>query len=338
MSVLASDVYLYGSNFMRDNVQTDTGTQGGAIDKTKRVELVDIGANGTVQVVADAAEPDGTTAVDVQGRNVGGALVTDSIDVNVAAGTPTVGAVTFERLVKAVVTGTRGTGTIAVEASTATNTGTAQGGAAATASAMANIQLASGAITTDGEFDGQIVRITGATGANQIRQVITSTAATDTVEVSADWATVPDATSTYRVSEGFYFDGTSATAKEPNLVSEVRRIFHNAEADAAGGAARDFYDKGHFSNEHATLTYQGVDVIEQADPSGNIAFGFENAADDTSTNPRTAPAGVTFDSALKAFGDLVAGAEIGTWFNLTLPAGEPAANTSYTLRTDGSST
>lgn len=338
MSVLSSDVYLYGSVQMRDNVQTDTNTQGGAIDKGKRVELTDLGANGTMQVVSDAAEPDGTTEVDVQGRDAGGALITDAIDVNASAGTATAGSITFERIVKAVVTGTRGTGTIAVEAVTATDTGTAQGGAAATASAMANMQLASGAITSDNEFDGQILRITGGTGANQIRRIINSIAASDTVEVSADWTTVPDATSVYRISTGFYLDGTASPGAEPNLVSEVRRVFHNAEADAAGGSARDFYDKVHFSNEHATLTYLGVDVIEQADPSGNIDFGFEDSADDTTTNPRTAPASVTFDSALKAFGNLAAGGEIGVWLNLTLPAGEPATNTSYTLRTDGSST
>ena len=338
MSVLGSDVYVYGSANMQDNVQTSAGVQGGAIDKTKRVEFNDLVANDTVQVVSDLAQPDATTNVAVQGRDVGGALVTDTIDVNALAGTATAGVQTFERLVKVTVGGTRGTGTIAVERVTAIKTGTAQSGAAATASAMANIQLATAAIGTDGELDGMIVRITGGTGANQIRRIIKSTAATDLVEVSADWATVPDATSTYRVSEGFYLDGTSVTSGEPNLVSEVRRMFHNAEADAAGGAARDFYEKIHFSNEHATLTYQGVDIIEQANPSGNINFGFEAAADDSTTNPRTAPASVTFDSLTKTFGNVVAGGEIGTWTHLNLPAGEPAANTSYTLRSNGSST
>lgn len=69
MSVLASDIYLYGSNSMPDNVQTATGTVGGAIDKTKRVEFQDLSGNDTINVVADGTQ---TNSITIEGRDTGG--------------------------------------------------------------------------------------------------------------------------------------------------------------------------------------------------------------------------------------------------------------------------
>ncbi len=79
---------------------------------------------------------------------------------------------------------------------TALATGTAQGGSSST------IQLASGESFADDELNGNVVKVTGGTGAGQARVITDYVGATDTATVSPAWITNPDATSTYEVVEG----------------------------------------------------------------------------------------------------------------------------------------
>jgi len=61
----------------------------------------------------------------------------------------------------------------------------------------------------------------------------------------------------------------------------------------------------------------------------------------SSTDRRTDPGGLTFDSATKNVANsqnLTAGSAQGIWIKLTLAAGDAAQKTSYTLRASGSST
>lgn len=71
--------------------------------------------------------------------------------------------------------------------------GTAQAGAAST------ITLSSGASATDDIYNGQTVKLTGGTGAGQVRVIIGYVGSTKVATVNRSWQTNPDATTTYTV-------------------------------------------------------------------------------------------------------------------------------------------
>lgn len=128
-------------------------------------------------------------------------------------------------------------------------------------------------------------------------------------------------------------------------VTTIRRIFYNASADAAGGAVRRYYEKIFIKNNNATSALLSAQIIEQSDPSTKIAFALEsvlngNDTNGTGNNRLVAPTGYTFDSNTKAVagGDLTAGSAQGVWLELTLNPGDAAQKTTYTLRTEGSTT
>lgn len=137
---------------------------------------------------------------------------------------------------------------------------------------------------------------------------------------------------------------TVLAALEPG-VTQVRRIFYNASADAAGGSVKKYYEKVFIKNTNATLALLSATIAEQADPSGKIAFALESTLNGTDTNGTgnnrlVAPAGYTFDNTTKsvAGGDLTPGDAQGVWLELTLNPGDAAQKTTYTLRTSGRST
>ncbi len=74
--------------------------------------------------------------------------------------------------------------------------GTAQGGTAST------IQLASGETFADDELNGNVVQLTGGTGAGQARVIFNYTSSTDTANITPNWTTTPDNTSIYEVIPG----------------------------------------------------------------------------------------------------------------------------------------
>jgi len=89
--------------------EADTGTSGGGIDITTRIEFTDMVANDTVRVVSTTAD---TATVSVTGRKADGVIATDAIVLN---GTTAVAGVTvFERILK-VVKSAATTGTVTVE-------------------------------------------------------------------------------------------------------------------------------------------------------------------------------------------------------------------------------
>jgi hypothetical protein len=124
-------------------------------------------------------------------------------------------------------------------------------------------------------------------------------------------------------------------------LTEIRRPFYDASADASGGSTREYYEKVFFKNNHGTLTLTSAEILEQADPQTVVSFDVEDAVDDSDTNGagnrQTHTGGYTFDSTTKAVpGDaLAAGEAIGVWLNLTLTAGLGAQNTSVTMRVSG---
>lgn len=323
MPITLSELKWRGSAAMPDD---DTPTAiGGAIALDKKVHFQDV--NGTVQGVSSAA--DITQTITVTGRDSTGAIVPVVIALN---GTTVVtNAQNFERLLKAVKSATT-TGDVAIEAQTAERTGTAQAGSAG------DITLDAAASAVDGAYDFFVIRLTGGTGAGQIREVIRYTGADKKAVVSRPWGTNPDATTTFRISKGFYFD------RSPDEILQVRRPFYNAAANAPGGGAVDYYEKLFAKNTHATLSLLSAKVAELADPSASISFALETVVNGTGTNGagnnrKVAPSsGVSsFDSAEKDVPgtQLTAGQVIGVWLKLSLADGGAALKTTYTPRLTG---
>lgn len=137
---------------------------------------------------------------------------------------------------------------------------------------------------------------------------------------------------------------TTIASIEPG-VTEIRRPFYDAAADASGGSTRNYYDKIFFKNNNGSLTLTSAVVKEQADPQTVVSFDLESTLDGTDTNGagnRQTHSGdggtYTFDSADKNVANsqnLTAGAAQGCWLKLTLTAGLGAQNTSVTMRVSG---
>lgn len=256
MSIVSSEIIIYGSANMQD---TDSGTQGGAIDTTTRVVFTDISAADTVEVLSDNAG-DTTQTVTVTGRLATGVITTDVLSLN---GTTVVnGVVTFERILKVVIS--------------ASHAGT-----------------------------------------------VTLRKASDNVTIVA-------------IETG---------------VLTIRRPFYNAVANATGGASKDYYEKCFIKNTHGTLSLLNAAVVESSDATesvgADVTFDLESAVggSNTSTNRLTAPSGGgmlgSFTDASKNVPgtNLAAGASIGCWLKLTLPAGTATqGNAIFVLNTSGSST
>lgn len=108
MSIVATDLVVYGA---ANQAEADGVTQGGAIQTNTRYVFGDAalvndptasGGNGTTKIVSSNAG-DTTQTVTVTGRNAGGSIVSDVINLN---GTNVIaGVVTFERILKVVVSG-----------------------------------------------------------------------------------------------------------------------------------------------------------------------------------------------------------------------------------------
>lgn len=364
MSVLPSDLVAYGS---ADMPEADGVAVGGAVDFTKRVAFYDITPSGFVSWVSSSASDTGTLG-QVQGRDGTGVIQTPAA-VTLTGTTPVTGSQTFERLLCANITGavvgsfplanpggTAAVGDVAVYASTLViSAHTAQAGSAnhsGITPALFALQSGDGA----GVAVGQIVRTTGGTGPQQMRQIIaTSGYGTDVVAVSRDWGTTPDATTTYNVMEGMLFEIL------PNPVTAITRCFSTAAADVPAGSARYFYEKIFTVNNNTAtaLTSASVVVVSETPtlPSGALLdIGLTTALNDTHTcNPRQQissflPTGVSsFVSqpsavAVPSPGNLPSGSAPntsgaqGVWLRLTLPAGTAAYKGSADLRTSGSTT
>jgi len=188
-----------------------------------------------------------------------------------------------------------------------------------------------------------VVRLTAATGSGQIREIIEYTGATKVAIVSDYWSGLsPAAGTSFRVAKGFFFD------KSPFEVIQVRRPFFNASANAPGGGAVEYYDKGFWQNTSNGFALLAAQVTESADPSGKIDFGLAATINDIGTNGggnnrKVAPGGVTFNNAAKPMPapgnpglNLNAGSAVGTWFRLSLLDGDTAQKTTYTSGLTGS--
>lgn len=373
MSVTPNQVVIYGSANMPE---ADSATIGGAVDFSKRLSFYDIPATGALDVVSSSAS-DTAVKVQVTGRDASGTIQTPAA-ITVTGTTvlaSTFGGQTFQRLLACVITGgaiaglsnpggTPAVGDIAVMAHTrAISAHTAQAGSANTSGSTPPLfKLQAGDGTTVAALTyaglGLIIRITGGTGANQLRYISVQYAAgtygTDIVAVNRDWGVVPDATSTYDLAYGMLFDIS------PNAVLAITRIFATASADVPGGSSRTFYEKAFVVSQNATtaLTSAAIQVLSESGalPSGALLdLALTKVLNDTATdtNRQTLPVNgdasaltfVTQPSAINVIaspGSLPAGgvaAEAqGIWWRLTLPAGTGVYNGASDLRVTGTTT
>lgn len=125
---------------------------------------------------------------------------------------------------------------------------------------------------------------------------------------------------------------------------EMRRVFYNALAEESGGTVKTYYDKVFIKNTNVTAdVLTSAQVLLQADPSGVMAFALETVLDGTTdngggNNRQVAPTAFTFDTTTKNVANsanLTDGAAQGVWLQMTLAAGTPAAESTFTLRLAG---
>ena len=325
-SLTLTDLKLYGSASMPDD-NTPTAI-GGAIATSKKIDWQGDVA-GLIQIVSSSAG-DTTQTVQAFYRDPSGTLLNETRTLN---GTTPVGySANVDRLMKALKSATTG-GAVAIESQTAVRTGTCQAG-----STVNTLVLDAGASAVNGFYIGTVVRLTGGTGSGQINEIVGYDGTTKTATMQDYWhGSIPDATTTFRISNGFFFD------RLPNEITEVRRPFYNAAANPPGGGAITFFDKCFFvnsSNSGALLTAQ---VVEFANPSGKIDFGLEAIVNGTNSNGagnnRTvAPSGVSFATSTQTVPgtNLNAGSSIGVWLRLSLLDGDTAARSSVTMQLTGS--
>lgn len=322
MPLTVTDLKIFGSATMPDdNAVTQIG---GAVATSKKPTFADVA--GTLQAVSSSGS-DTTQTVTVHYRDSAGALQSQAA---VLTGTtPIAYGASVLRLEKAL-KGATTNGNVAVEAQVAERTGTAQGGDST------SITLDAGASGVDDAYAAMVVRITANTGAGQIREIYAYTGADKKATINHPWATNPNATSVFRVSRGFFFD------KDPAEVTEVRRVFYDAAANAPGGGAVAFYDKAFFRNSSSGLSLLSAQVVLQSDPTSRVTFGLAATINDTGNNGvgnnRTvAPVGIAFGTSPVTVpgSDLMAGSSIGVWLKAGLLDGDIAQVGTLVLRLTG---
>jgi hypothetical protein len=128
--------------------------------------------------------------------------------------------------------------------------GTAQSATAST------IVLEVGDVSDDDALVALYIQITGGTGEGQVRRIDDSTGATDSCDISPDWDTNPDATSTYRVwtdeemqQRLIHRIAEAAAAVDPDSITELGDGVYLD--DAADAATRRAFAKHYMLVTHA---------------------------------------------------------------------------------------
>lgn len=326
MSVEKYDIRWYGSaNMPDDDVTTEIG---GAIDTSIKLTFGDLTVTDAVKAVSSNAG-DTTQSIEVHGRRASLSKVSETIDLNGQTPAQAASPIDFARLLKCVKSATCA-GDVAIMSTTNNNTGTAQG------AGDHYIDLAAGASAVDDAYNDQVIRITSGTGQYQLNMIVDYDGTSKRATVSNDWST-PPTDGVYEIADGMLLD------KAPSEIMECRRDHYNEAAEGEGGANFKTYDKGFAKNCHATLALSDAVISEVAGGiAAKEAFGLAASIDDSGTNGvgntrHTAPATIVFDSAAKSVpGDnLEPGEAIGVWFELSLDAGDAAANSFYTLEVSG---
>jgi hypothetical protein len=326
MAIRPGDLKLYGSKVMSENDTTEE--IGGAIDYTRMVSFSDL--TGLCQAISSHAS-DTTQTVTITYRDTTGSVLTATITLNGTA------AVTHAALPRSVLKALKSAtclGDVAIERQTATRTGTAQSGSGITD----EITLDASASASASAYAWMVIRLTGGTGAGQIRYIVSYDGITKIAIVNRVWTTPPDNTTTFRISKGIVFE------KTPHEVLEVRRIFYGGAPEPLGDlVTKTLHEKVFWVNTHATLSLTNATIEEVTDVYDLFEFAVAPTKGDTDTNGagnnRTvAPTtGLSFSSDSDGVpGDVLnAGESIGVWLALTLVPGEIAIHDPYIPRLIG---
>lgn len=90
----------------------------------------------------------------------------------------------------------------------------------------AHIKLASGASAVSGTYEGMRIRTTGGTGSGQSRAITHYNGTYKVAVVSTNWATAPDATTTYSVDEAMHYNPVSASFESVSIYYSVGGVVH----------------------------------------------------------------------------------------------------------------
>ncbi len=346
MSVRPGDVRFYGSANM---ATADGATQGGAVSFSTKIDFSDLASTQAVDYVSSSGS-DTAVTITTTGRDATGVIQTETK--TLTGTTKVAGAQSFQRLLAASTGGTTAVGVVGVLSHTAVvSASTAQAGSAnatATSPSLFKLKAGDGAARAIGE----IIHTTGGTGPNQLFEIVGLPAVygTDMVAVSAaSFGTLPDATTTYDIHDGFLFD------LAPSQITKIQRPFYNASSDVPGGATKIYYEKIFAVNTNTATALTGAAVLKEVDiAGGTLDFALFNALNDTATttNRQTAPTGITAYSsgaapqtiAVPSPANLPSGAvpnaagAQGVSLRLTLTAGQAPQNTSFIQRASGATT
>jgi len=333
MSVAKKDIWVFGA---ANHPENDADAVGGAIDKQKKLTFTDPSEASKFKMYSTSGS-DTTQTLTITGRNSAGTIVAEGETLAGTTGSTETTA-EFARILKVVIDGAH-TGVVAAISSETPESGTAQ------AAGTDSLTLASGAVDTDGDFVGQVLRITSATsGAGELAEIIDSTAADDKVYIR-QWAggSAPTGTIEYAIAPGAVLEKYTTPSID---VRQVRRLHYDAAAPSS--STRDYYEKGFVSNEHATLSLTNAQFDEQAvgDVYTNISYYIEGSTggNNASTNRLTEPSGSptwedtdAVDLGDSGDGVLGAGENQGFWSKLSLTSTTTAANSYWAFNVTGQS-
>jgi hypothetical protein len=150
---------------------------------------------------------------------------------------------------------------------------------AAQAGAGSTITLRSGASVTNSIYNGQVVFITGGTGAGQQRIISGYVGSTKVATVSVAWSVNPDATSVYQVGDAGVFSASSSVMDIDATVGSLDQhatlltslTIDNSYSGAHGSATAPLQIGA------ATVTIGGVTGFGQGAGSGRLYHNYGNS-------------------------------------------------------------
>lgn len=303
-----------------EHPHNDTDPLGGGLETVKPgiVEFTNVSSSGNLEIVSDNAGDSGN--VTVKGKS-GSAGDMDAYieEVKALNGTTPVPMTTNTvwKLLMGAEKAASASGNVAIMAVDNEHSGTAQAGGD-----ERTLIADSGAISTDNDYLGCVIRITGGTGAPAVRRIVGSFATGDKIKLNQPVTGGFDASTTFEIARGIVLD------KSPTEIMQAETPYWEAASEAEGGSNRDIYAAFCAINESSQTLTQAT-ITEVLDSLGIHDFALEDAIDDTEqvANRLAAPSGITgdgFSSTEKAVpnsGNLLPGSYIKVWIKKTVAPG-----------------
>lgn len=207
------------------------------------------------------------------------------------------------------VTSVSGAVTLSVNDSPVLATGTAQAGASN------SVTLASGSTSATGFYEGATVKLTGGTGAGQVRTIVGYNGTTKVASVDRNWTTTPDNTTTYALlaTDSPRLTSTLGVVVDDGLSVNVTEWAGSAVADP-NVTGVPIVDVAYFNGTAGTFASGKPAVtLAAADVTGNVAADVQTIKAQTVT----CAGGVTVPAATLASTTNITAGTITTVTNLT---------------------